>query len=118
MRRSPLILFALTVFAGWTFLFAEIPFVRVRILNTEDTIRLTSVSKLFVYDDEENRITLRGEREFSIRAEADELRLYDDKERELIDGVFLRIVNGDKNIPVGIKQVPFGIGWFWEGKED
>ena len=99
-------------------LFAEDPMVRVRIMYTEDIIYMGSESKIYIYNQDENRIILRGERTFSITLQDDTLKLIDDKGRTLIKGSSLKINNSDKNKNLGIKDVPFGIGWFWEGKED
>ena len=96
----------------------EDPEVRVRIIYTEDKIELSSESKLYVFNQDEKRIVLRGDRTFSIELKDSTLELIDDKDRTLTSGTSLLIENNDKNKPIGIKQVPFGIGWFWAGKED
>ena len=98
--------------------FAQDPEVRVRIIYTEDVINLTSESKLYIYNHEEKRIILRGSRSFRIERQGDMLVVIDDKERNIFEGSSLKIENNDKNKPIGIKQVPYGIGWFWAGSED
>jgi len=99
-------------------IFAQDPEVRVRIMYTEDKIELSSGSKLYVFNQDEKRIVLRGDRTFSIELKDSTLELIDDKDRTLTSGTSLLIENNDKNKAIGIKQVPFGIGWFWAGKED
>ena len=99
-------------------LFAEDPIVRVRIMYSEDEINMSSESKIYIYNQDESKIILRGERTFSIVLRDNALKLIDDKERTLITGSSFEIKNSDKNKNLGIKNVPFGIGWFWAGKED
>ena len=111
-------LIILLVLISATMIFAQDPEVRVRIMYTEDVINLSSESKLYVYNDEEKRIVLRGDRTFSIEVKNDILELTDDKDRNIFQGTSLKIENNDKHKPIGIKQVPYGIGWFWEGSED
>jgi SpoIID/LytB domain protein len=118
MKKSLFSLITVILFACGSFLFAEEPVVRVRILYTEDTINLSSDSKIYVYDQEDGRIILRGNRTFKIVVDGHILKLIDDKDRTLITGNSLKIQNNDKNKAVGIKQVPYGIGWFWAGNED
>lgn len=116
-KRLNIILIILTLF-NLSILFAEDPMVRVRIMYTEDKINMSSESKIYIYNQNENKIILRGERTFSIVINEDTLKLIDDKGRTLITGSSFEINNSDKNKNLGIKNVPFGIGWFWEGKED
>lgn len=101
-----------------TTIFAQDPEVRVRIMYTENVIHLSSESKLYVYNNEEKRIILRGERTFRIELRDDVLVMIDDKEHDIFKGTSFKIENNDKNKPIGIQQVPYGIGWFWAGSED
>ena len=115
MKKALLILLLiLSVSMIW----AQDPEVRVRIMYTEDVINLSSESKLFVYNQDDKRIILRGDRQFRIELSENNLKLVDDKERTIFEGSSFKIKNNDKNKPIGIKQVPFGIGWFWAGSED
>ncbi|MEA2077859.1 MAG: SpoIID/LytB domain-containing protein [Candidatus Marinimicrobia bacterium] len=109
----------IVIFAGsFSIILAEGPLVRVRIMYTENKINLSSESKINIYNQDENKIVLRGERTFSIILHDDTLKLVDDNGKTLITGYSLTINNSEKNKHLGIKQVPFGIGWFWAGNED
>ncbi len=103
---------------GLVSLHAEDPLVRVRIMYTEDKIKLSSESKINIYNQDENKITLRGERIFSVILDDDILRLVDDNGKTQITGHSLTINNSEKNKYLRIEQVPFGIGWFWARNED
>ncbi len=116
-KKSLLIIFVIVVFAI-SFLYAENPEVRVRIMYTEDIINLNSSSKIQLKNQNDKKANLRGNKEFRITLEGNELRLIDSKDKILIRGTELTIKNSDRNNPIGIKAVPYGIGWFWEGKED
>ena len=117
MKKRSVLLIVVLLLVNLTALTADDLMVRVRIMYTEDKINLSSESKIYVYNQDESRIILRGERVFSIAFLEDTLKLIDDKGRTLIQGSSLEIKNTDKNKNLGIKDVPFGIGWFWEGKE-
>ena len=118
MKKSAKVLFIILIAFNLSSLFADDPLVRVRIMYTEDTIKMNTDSKIYVYAQNDKRIILRGDREFSIVLEDDLLNLIDDKDRVLITGTSLEINNTESNKPMGIKHVPYGIGWFWEGAED
>jgi len=118
VEKRPNIIFLVLAFLSVSILFAEDPIVRVRIMYTEDEISMSSESKIYIYNQEKSKIILRGERTFSVVLRSDTLKLIDDKGRTLITGSSFDMKNSDKNKALGIKSVPFGIGWFWAGKED
>ena len=118
MKKRPNIIFIVLAFLSASILFAEDPIVRVRIMYTEDDISMSSESKIYIYNQNESKIILRGERTFSIVLQDDTLKLIDDKGRTLIMGSSFEMKNSEKNKNLEIKNVPFGIGWFWAGKED
>jgi SpoIID/LytB domain protein len=116
-NRFPLFFIALFAI-NLSVLLAQDPLVRVRIMYTEDKINMNTSSKIYIYDQDEHKIILRGDRNFSIILQNDELKLVDDKDRTLITGTSLNMKNSENNKTMGIEKVPFGIGWFWEGSED
>ncbi|MFA6617962.1 MAG: SpoIID/LytB domain-containing protein [Candidatus Neomarinimicrobiota bacterium] len=118
MKNKVLATLLIIMISVFSFLHAGNPEVRVRIMYTENDISLSSSSKIQIFDQDEKRINLRGNNELRIVLEDNELKLLDSKDEVLISGNFLEIKNTDKKNPLGIKDVPFGIGWFWEGKED
>lgn len=118
MKKSLFIFLTIMFIFSVSALMAEEPQVQVRIMYTEDRINLSSESKLYVYDQDKNRIILRGNRLFSIELRDGLLKVVDDKDRIVMSGTSIEIENNDKNKPIGIKQVPYGIGWFWAGSED
>ena len=116
-KRSGMITMLVMLFIV-SFLFAENPEVRVRIMYTEKIINLNSSSKIQLNDQDNKKASMRGNKEFRVELEDGELKLIDSKDKILIRGTAITIKNNDRNNPIGIKQVPYGIGWFWEGKED
>ncbi|MCF7832016.1 MAG: SpoIID/LytB domain-containing protein [Candidatus Marinimicrobia bacterium] len=118
MKKKCRLLFVALLLANLSILFADDPIVSVRIMYSEEKIYMSSESKIYIYNQDEHKIILRGERTFSIALEKDTLKLIDDKGRTLITGSSLKMKNSDKNKNLEIKQVPYGIGWFWAGSED
>ncbi|MBW6457597.1 MAG: SpoIID/LytB domain-containing protein [FCB group bacterium] len=100
------------------FLQAQVPDVRVLILYTRDRIELVSDSRINIANQDNKREQMRGKNTIFIEKTGDELILTSDGQKELLRGTVLSITNNDKNKPIEIKQVPYGIGWWWEGEED
>lgn len=118
MKNKVLSALIITLICALSFLYAENPEVRVRIMYTEDNIALSSSSKLQILNQDDKKVNLRGNKEFRVVLENNELKLIDSKDKILIRGTSLEIKNSDRNNPLSVKQVPFGIGWFWAGNED
>lgn len=118
MKNKVVAIVLFIIISAFSFLYAENPEVRVRIMYTEDNVFLSSSSKIQILNQNEEKINLRGNKEFRVILEDNELKLIDPKDNILISGDFLEISNSDRNNPLCVKQVPFGIGWFWAGQED
>lgn len=99
-------------------LYQSEPTVRVRILNTTDTLNilfnndwlLTSetISKQFLEED--------GEVVFTI--ENNKIKIADSNSESFISDDKFVLNSSNENAALTIKDVPFGVGWWWEGKED
>ncbi len=112
-----LTLLCLMLFNG-VLLYADDPIVRVRIIYTLDEIILESDSKISIYDQDDERKQLRGKQTFSVVPDQGDLVLRDSNNEPLQRGSSLLIKNHDANSSIKIKQVPYGIGWWWAGTED
>lgn len=99
-------------------LYAQLPEVRVLILHTEKALSIYSESKINVYDPESRREQLRGKNELRVSIADSLLQLYDGSGKLVQQGEFLLLQNTDKNKDLLIADVPYGIGWQWEGRED
>jgi stage II sporulation protein D len=106
------------LFCHTVLLRAQIPDVRVLILFTLDRIEIVSDSRISVFDQDKKREQFRGKNTFFMEVEGKELVLKNDNQKELHRGSQLQITNNDKNKGIEIKQVPYGIGWWWEGAEN
>ena len=91
MKKRSVLLIVVLLLVNLTALTADDLMVRVRIMYTEDKINLSSESKIYVYNQDESRIILRGERVFAIAYLEDTLKLIDDKGITLIQGSSLEI---------------------------
>lgn len=99
-------------------LYQSEPTVRVRILGNADTLRILlgdewvltseSISKQLLPEDGEIICTIEN-KEIKIAGSSDESYLADDK---------FVLQSSSESAMLTIKNVPFGVGWWWEGKED
>ena len=99
-------------------LYQSEPTVRVRILDNTDTLKilfnddwlLTSetISKQFLQED--------GEAVFTI--ENNKIKIADSNGESYISDDKFVLQSSNENATLTIKNVPFGVGWWWEGKED
>ena len=112
-----LALLCLMLFGG-VLLYADDPIVRVRIIYTLDEIILESDSKISIYDQDDEHEQLRGKNTFFVMLDQGDLVLRGENNKLLRRGSSLLIKNHDANSSIKIKQVPYGIGWWWAGAED
>ncbi|NWF88417.1 MAG: hypothetical protein HXY50_03040, partial [Ignavibacteriaceae bacterium] len=99
-------------------LYQSEPTVRVRILNNTDTLKILfndhwlmtseSISKQFLLED--------GKAVFTI--ESNKIKLADSHGESFISDNELVLVSSNEDGTLTIKNIPFGVGWWWEGKED
>ena len=101
-----------------SFLWAQVPDVRVLIMYTQEKIELASDSRISIVNQENKREQMRGKNTFIIERTGEILILKNESNKELLRGSSLSITNNEKNKPIEISQVPYGIGWWWEGTED
>ncbi|MDD3716042.1 MAG: SpoIID/LytB domain-containing protein [Candidatus Marinimicrobia bacterium] len=118
MKINRLMLCFFFLSGSFAALFAQIPEVRVLIMYSESSVEMQSDSRLNIFDQDNKREQLRGQQSLFLRREGETLALYDAGEKLIHRGNRLIIQNNDKNKDIRIKNVPQGIGWGREYKED
>ena len=118
MKKKPFLLSLVLLFSHAALLSAQVPNVRVLILHTLDRIEITSESRINIFNQNNERQQFRGKNIFFMEIDRAELVLKNNDQKELHRGSKLQITNNEKNKGIEIKQVPYGIGWWWEGAED
>ncbi|MCF7824928.1 MAG: SpoIID/LytB domain-containing protein [Candidatus Marinimicrobia bacterium] len=110
------LLFASQVFAG-TYFDSE-PIVRVRIINTLDTLRLTLNDDWYLIGDDLDSILKGEDFSFQILVNDSNLKILDSTSLEICTTPSLRLAPLRDKATLGIASVPYGIGWWWGGVED
>ena len=118
MKIIRLLLGILFLFTGPLPLLAQDPEVHVLIMHSEPFVLLEGEARLSIYDQDNKREQLRGQQSLRIAKEEDVLVLYDADRKRVHCGSRLLIQNNDKNRDIRIKDVPQGLGWGREHKED
>ncbi len=115
------ILFVLIISLQLTFsqpLYQSEPTVRVRILDNTDSLKiLFNDDWLLTSESTSNQfIPKDGEAVFTI--ENDKIKIADSNGESYISDDKFVLQSSNENAMLTIKNVPFGVGWWWEGKED
>lgn len=118
MKKKPLAYFLLIVLSAASLLYAQLPEVRVLIMHSEKEVHLQTESRINIYDHESGRQQLRGKNAVSVLVFDSLLQICDAGGKVLQQGKFLFLQNTDKNKDLLIENVPYGVGWQWEGSED
>jgi stage II sporulation protein D len=118
MKKTRLLSFLLFCLAGFLSLYAQVPEVRVLILHTEKEIKLQTESRVFIFDHKNKRQQLRGNNTLRVTITDTLISLFDNDDKLLHQGTYLIVQNSDKNKNIMIRNVPYGIGWQWENRED
>ncbi len=94
------------------------PIVRVRILNNVDTIRILFNGDWLLTSESTNKQFLPADSEAVFVIENNEIKISDTNgENSISDDKFV-LQSSNENVKLTIKNVPFGVGWWWEGRED
>lgn len=118
MKRILFVLFCYIPFMLSAQLFQSEPLVRVRIINTLDTLMLTTDAGWFLQDKSSQQETPVGSLSFQVTQANDSLRI------QFPDSVFqvspkgFRLSTETLEGSLGIADVPYGVGWWWGGQEN
>ncbi len=106
-----------------TFLFSQSqystePSLRIRIINSVDTLKIVLNNTWAIIDNKTSLRILNSGEEILIVAENDKLRLSinGNSSFEFNESFILKSL--EESGTLRIKNVPFGVGWWWENKED
>lgn len=98
-------------------LFQTEPVVRVRIINTVDTLRILFNSSWLVLNNDSLVFSPEdGEVMFTI--EAGKIKIYKSGSPINLESEEFTLRSRDEHETLNIINVPFGVGWWWESKED
>lgn len=92
--------------------------VRVRILNNTDTLKIlfNDVCMLTSETKSKQFLTEDGEAVFTI--ENNKIKIADSDGKDFLSDDKFVLQSSSESAMLTIKNVPFGVGWWWEGKED
>lgn len=94
------------------------PTVRVRILNNTDTLKILFNDDWLLTSETINKQIIQEDGEAVFTIENNKIKIADTNGKSyLIDDKFV-LQSSNESATLTIKNVPFGVGWWWEGKED
>ncbi len=94
------------------------PTVRVRILNNTDTLRILFSDDWFLTGESKVKQFLLEDGEIIFIAENDGVKIFKKDDESIITSESFVLQSSSDTGTLVIKNVPFGVGWWWEGKED
>ena len=99
-------------------LYQSEPTVRVRILNNTDTLKILFNDEWLLTSETISKQILKEEGEAVFTIEDNKIKISDSNgDRYLTDDKFV-LQSSNDSATLTIKNVPFGVGWWWEGRED
>lgn len=99
-------------------LYQSEPTVRVKILNHSDTLKILFNDDWFVTSESKAKLFLPEDREIIFTAENDRVNVFKKDDESFITEESFILKSASDTGTLVIKNVPFGVGWWWEGKED
>ena len=100
-------------------LYQSEPTVRVRILNNTDTLRILFNDEWILTSESTTKQFLPEDGEIVCSIENDKIKIADSNgESYFTDDQFVLQSSNESDTQLTIKNVPFGVGWWWESKED
>lgn len=118
---NKLILFLSLLSLQFTFsqpLYQSEPTVRVRILNETDTLKILFNYDWFLTSESKARQFLPEDGEIIFTAEGGGVKIFKKDDESFITSESIVLQSASDTGTLVIKNVPFGVGWWWEGKED
>lgn len=118
--KKILILFILLLFqtVPSQHLFDNEPVVRVRIMNSTDEIKIVFYDVWILTSGEFQKIFTQEDDEVIFKIENGNIVINDLAGETTLFGKSFVLSSNNQNASLKIKDVPYGVGWWWEGKED
>ncbi|MBT4034227.1 MAG: SpoIID/LytB domain-containing protein [Candidatus Marinimicrobia bacterium] len=114
-----LLLIALVVGSGWTQqLFNQEPEVRVRIINTLDTLNISLMGEWSFRNTSTSKMTLPVDSQIQLINRAGQISVFDTSGALLAKTPSFMFGSNSDTSTIGIASVPYGVGWWWAGVED
>jgi SpoIID/LytB domain protein len=98
-------------------LFKSEPIVRVKIINSVDTLRISFYGNWLLNNGPQTKLTANDD-EVKFFIDNDKIKLLKAGQIQNIESEHFILSCPEKNGTVEIKDVPYGVGWWWENKED
>ena len=115
------ILFVLIIPLHLTFsqtLFQSEPTVRVKILDNTDTLKILFNDDWLLLCESNGQQFLSEDDEAVFTIENNKIKIADSNNESFISDDKFVLQSSNQSATLTIKNVPFGVGWWWEGKED
>jgi stage II sporulation protein D len=99
-------------------LFDDEPVVRVRVMNSTATIKINFYDEWTLTSNEFQKTFSQENDEVIFAIINGNIHINDFSGETILSGKNLTLSGNEKNAALKIKDVPYGVGWWWEGKED
>jgi SpoIID/LytB domain protein len=99
-------------------LFQSEPTVRVRILNNADTLKIIFNGDWLLTSETLSKQILQEDGEIIFTIENNKTKIADSNGGSYLTEDKFILQSSNESAALTIKNVPFGVGWWWEGKED
>ena len=99
-------------------LFDDEPVVRVRVMNSTATIKINFYDEWTLRSNEFQKTFSQENDEVIFAIKNGNILINDFRGETILSGKNFTLSGNEKNAALKIKDVPYGVGWWWEGKED
>jgi SpoIID/LytB domain protein len=99
-------------------LFEDEPVVRVRVMNSTGIIKINFYDEWTLTSNEFQKTFSQENDEVIFAIKNGNILINDFSGETILSGKNLTLSGNEKNAALKIKDVPYGVGWWWEGKED
>jgi stage II sporulation protein D len=99
-------------------LFEDEPVVRVRVMNSTGIIKINFYDEWTLTSNEFQKTFSQENDEVIFAIKNGNIHINDFSGETILSGKNLTLSGNEKNAALKIKDVPYGVGWWWEGKED
>lgn len=92
--------------------------VRVKILDNTDTLKILFNDEWLLLSESKGKLFFPDDGKTVFTIENDKIKIADSNSESYLSDDKLVLQSSSENAVLTIKNVPFGVGWWWEGKED
>ncbi|HSL87789.1 MAG TPA: SpoIID/LytB domain-containing protein [Ignavibacteriaceae bacterium] len=99
-------------------LFEDEPVVRVRVMNSTATIKINFIDEWTLRSNETQKTFSQENDEVTFTIKNGKILINDLSGETILSEKYLTLSGNENNAALKIKDVPYGVGWWWEGVED